>query len=250
MGQGMATYWYVSADKLQALGASAAGLPGRLRTTLKVGLGGTGMEIGLDAAAARSLDRAVAKADKQLHRSGDVIDVAGFASGPPAAVYFRCQGPACRAVVAGMFWAAVVDNDVAVLLVGSASNAVAAKRYVPDEVFSPSADPVGAVRHLLRGIAPEVLAAADDRMYRPSHWLGNEDPQAQAGTLGYAWNALRRRDLDLVGEDIDALPRASSVAQYVARYRLNGVRQDWQVDVNWIVLGTPIYVSQTSKIIN
>lgn len=169
MGLGMATYWYVSADKLQALGASAVGLPGRLRATLKVGLGGTGMEIGLDAAAARRMDRAVARAEKHLHRSGDIGDVADFASGPPAAVYFRCQGQACRAVVAGMFWAAVIDNDVAVLLVGSASNAIAAKGYVPDEVFSPSADPVGAVRHLVQGVTPEVVAAADDRMYRPTH---------------------------------------------------------------------------------
>jgi len=246
---GMATYWYVSTDKLQALGATSAGLPGRLRTTLKVGLGGTGMEIGVDAAAARSLDRAVGKAEKQLHRKGDISDVAAFASGPPAAVYFRCHGPACRAVVAGMFWAALVANEVAVLLVGSASNAVAAKHYGPDEVFSPSADPVGAVRHLLRGIAPEMLAA-DDRMHRPSHWQGYEGPEAQADTLGYAWNALLRRDLDLVGEDIDALPMAVSVAQYVARYRFNDARHDWRADVNWIVLGTPIYVSQTSKIIN
>lgn len=247
----MATYWYASADKLQALGASSAGLPGRLRTTLKVGLAGTGVEVGLDAAAARSLDRAVSKAEKQLHRRGDISDVARFASGPPAAVYFRCQGPACRAVVAGMFWAALVANDAAVLLVGSASNAVAAKHYGPDEVFSPSADPVGAVRHLLRGIAPELLAAADDRLYRPTHWQGHEGPQAQADTLEYAWNALLRRDLDIVGEDIDALPLALSVAQYVTRYRFTGVRQgSWHADVNWIVLGTPIYVAQTSKIIS
>lgn len=50
----MPTYWYVSADKLEALGASAAGLLGRLRTTLKLGVGGTGMEVGLDAAGGRS----------------------------------------------------------------------------------------------------------------------------------------------------------------------------------------------------
>lgn len=88
----MPTYWYVSADKLEALGASGAGPLGRLRTTLKLGVGGTGMEVGLDAAGGRSLERAVVKAEKQLRRHDDIADVAAFAGGPPPAVYFRCQG--------------------------------------------------------------------------------------------------------------------------------------------------------------
>jgi hypothetical protein len=227
-------------------GASGAGLLGRLRTTLKLGVGGTGMEVGLDAAAGRSLERAVVKAEKQLRRHDDIADVAAFAGGPPPAVYFRCRGTACRAVTAGIFWTAAIDNEVAVLLVGSASNAIAAKRSAPDDVFSPSADPIGAVRYLLQDTAHGETPTAGAAMDGPGH----ESSPAEAGTLAYAWEALLERDLNLVGDDIDALPRALSVAQYVTRYRFQRGRPDWQAGVNWLVLGTPIYVAQVSKITN
>ena len=157
-------------------------------------------------------------------------------------MYFRCQGTACRAVTAGIFWTAAIDDDVAVLLVGSASNAIAAKRSDPDDVFSPSADPIGAVRHLLQDTVQGETAAMDG----PSH----ESSPAEAGILAYAWEALLERDLNLVGNDIDALPRALSVAQYVTRYRFQHGRPDWQADVSRLVLGTPIYVAQVSKITN
>lgn len=242
----MATHWYVSADKLEALGASGPGLLGRLRGTLKLGLGGTGMEVGLDAAGVRNLERALAKAEKQLRRHGDIADVAAFAAGPPPAVYFQCRGPACRAVTAGIFWTAAIDSEVAVLLVGSASNAIAAKRSATDDVFSPSADPIGAVNYLLEATAHGKTATADSA----TDSLATTSSSAVAGNLGYAWEALMERDLNLVGDDIDALPRALGVAQYVARYGFQLERPDLRVRVNWLVLGTPIYVAQVSKITN
>ena len=238
----MPTYWYMSGDKLEALGASGAGLLSRLRTTLKLGVGGTGMEVGLDAAGGRSLEQAVVKAEKQLRRHDDIADVAAFAGGPPPAVYFRCQGSACRAVTAGIFWTAATANGVAVLLVGSASNAIAAKRSAPDDVFSPSADPIGAVRYLVQDTAQGETAAMDG--------ASHDNSPAEAGILAYAWEALLERDLNLVGDDIDALPRALSVAQYVTRYRFQRGRPHSQTDVSWLVLGTPIYVAQVSKATN
>lgn len=99
----MHTYWYVSTDKLEALGASHAGMLGRLRTTLKLGVGGTGVEVGLDGTPTRSLDRAVDRAEKRLRRRGDIGDIADFADVPPPAVYFASHGPASRAVIEGMF---------------------------------------------------------------------------------------------------------------------------------------------------
>lgn len=238
----MRTYWYVSADKLEALGASDAGLLGRLRPTLSLGVGGTGVEVGLDAAGGRSLERAVVKAEKQLRRHNDIADVAAFAGGPPPAVYFRCQGSACRAVTAGIFWTAATANGVAVLLVGSASNAIAAKPSAPDDVFSPSADPIGAVRYLVQDTAQGETGATDGASHGSS--------SAETGILAYAWEALLKRDLSLVGDDIDALPRALSVAQYVTRYRFQRGRPDSQIDVSWLVLGTPIYVAQVSKVVS
>lgn len=236
----MTTYWYGSQDKLEALGATQTGLLGRLQTKLKLGLGGAGVELGVSPRATRSLDNAVATAERQLNRLGEISDLS---SGPPATVYFKCGGPACRSVISGMFWVAAVDGDAAVLLVGSAANAIAAQRSKPDDVFSPSADPVGAVRHLLAS-TPDL-----DRP-RVSDEAGHADenhPDSYGGDLAYAWRALLARQLDLVDDDIDGLPRIRSISQYVAHRRYQPQGEGWQRDIRWLIMGTPVYVSQVAK---
>ena len=126
-----------------------------------------------------------------------------------------------------MFWTAAVDNDVAVLLVGSSSNAISAGR---DKISSrPTGDPVGAVRRLLQR-----KAVVGD--------IGG-DP-----VLEEAWLKVFHYGLGVVGGDIDALPMATSISEYTARCRFERVRRVGQIDVNWLILGTPIYVAQISKI--
>ena len=126
---------------------------------------------------------------------------------------------------------------------GQGRNAVAPpRRYSRRYVFSPSADPIGAVRYLVQDTAQGETAAMDG--------ASHDSSPAEAGILAYAGEALLARDLNLVGDDIDALPRALSVAQYVTRYRFQRGRPDSQTDVSRLVLGTPIYVAQVSKITN
>jgi Family of unknown function (DUF7019) len=234
------TYWYGSWDKLEALGATDAGLLGRLQTKLKMGLGGAGVEVGLGPRAAKGLDKAVKSAENELDRRGEISDLS---SGPPETVYFRCVGPACRSVIAGMSWVAAVDADAAVLLVGSADNAIAAPRNKPEDVFSPSADPIGAVRRLLAN-TPD-----SDKIPAPGGSSQANDDRAEehGGVLSYAWEALMARHLDLVDGEIDGLPRMRAVAQYVAHRRYQPRGEGWQHDVRWLILGTPLYVTQVGK---
>lgn len=146
----MTGYWYVSIGKLRAPGALDSGLAGRLRSTARVGLPGASVEVGLDAATAKSLNRAVESADKQIRRKKAVRPVAEFGSGAPPANYFHSQGPSCRPVIDGMLWIGQLVDDSAGLVVGSAANGygrISASAAEPP--FSPTVDPVGAVRNLL-----------------------------------------------------------------------------------------------------
>jgi hypothetical protein len=191
----------------------------------KIGGGLASVEVGMDAAGAATLSRAAMNAERKLQRRGEVKVVKDFASGPVPAVYFDSRGPSCRAVIADMFWVAAIDDDVAVLLVGSAANAVAsgqttvrtrrpspsadpvgAARFMrqhqqravpvvaPDDVFSPSADPVGAARSVLQG--PEGLAATANHPTRrdirqaTDADVSDVNSEMRIGTLAYAWKAL------------------------------------------------------------
>lgn len=274
-GFGMHSYWYVSQDKLHALGAFDRGWLSRLRPNAKVGLGAASVGIDVEPASTRTLNRAAARAEQQLRGERLISDVAGFTSGTPPAQYFESNGPASRAVIENMLWVAGVDDEVAVLLVGSASNAVGARHaHAPSRRSSPSADPVGAARYVLEH--PEQLAVAAEDVFSPSmdpigaaRYLLEHQPQRagsaadraggdagqaperdveaqiRAGTLAYAWEALMRRSLDLLGDDISALPQAHSVSLYVARHRMEGPGHGWQAGLKSLVLGTPLYIEQS-----
>lgn len=53
------------------------------------------------------------------------------------------------------------------------------------------------------------------------------------------------RDLAVSRGDLDALPRTKSVAQYVTRCSINRQRFG-RLDIDWLILGTPIYVAQVA----
>jgi hypothetical protein len=238
-GGAVPTYWYGSWDKLEALGATDVGLIGRLQAKIKMGLGGAGVEVGLGPRAAKGLDKAVTSAEDELSRRREISDLSG---GPPETVYFRCAGPACRSVIGGMLWVAAVDADAAVLLVGSADNAIAAPRSKPN-VFSPSADPIGAVSRLLANTA----RSEKDRALDGSLQANDHRAEEHGGVLSYAWEALMSRHLDLVDGEIDGLPRMRAVAHYVAHRRHQARGEVWERDVRWLILGAPLYVTQVGK---
>ena len=271
----MHSYWYVSRDKLQDLGAFDRGWLSRLRPSAKVGLGAASVGIDVEPAAARTLGRAAVRAEQQLRGERLIGDVAGFTRGALPAQYFESNGPASRAVIEDMLWVAGVDDDVAVLLVGSASNAVGGGRAARGRRPGPSGDPVGAARHVLQHSEQLVVAAED--VFSPTadpvgaaRYLLEHQPQrrgnaadragggtAQApggdveakprtGALAYAWEALMRRSLDLLGDDISALSWAHGVSLYVARHPMDGGGHEWQAGLKWLVLRTPLYVEQSN----
>lgn len=260
-GLGMHSYWYISQDKLQALGAFDRGWWSRLRPNAKLGLGPASVGIDLDPASTRTLNRAAARAEQQLRGERVIGDVAGFSSGELPAQYFESNGPACRAVIEGMLWVAGIDDEVAVLLVGSASNAVGARRadspsrrpspqlsVAADDVFSPSVDPIGAARYLLEHPPQRSLSVGDragaDAEQAADAEGSSVEAQIRADTLAYAWEALMRRSLDLLSDDVIALPRAHSVSLYVARHSMEDPGHGWQAGLKSLVLGTPLYVEQ------
>ena len=61
------------------------------------------------------------------------------------ATFIAFSGNAHRAIEEGVYWVILSENSTALLLAGSASNAVAVPPKVSADI-SPSADPIGAVR--------------------------------------------------------------------------------------------------------
>jgi hypothetical protein len=264
----MRSYWYVSQDKLLALGAFDRGWLSRVRPNAKLGFGAASIGIEVDSSSGRTLTRAAARAERQLRAERLISGIAGFADGAPPTQYFESYGPASRAVIGDVAWVAGTDGETAVLLVGSASNAVGAARITYErsrdpgasadpigaaryllehpplsDVFSPSADPIGAALHLLEHPPQE----ADNPVHTDAAQMpdGNVESKGRVATLAYAWEALMRRSLELLGDDISALPRAHSVSLYVARHRFNGFQGSWQAGLKSLVLGTPLYVEQS-----
>src|SRR5450755_559148 len=254
----MHSYWYVSRDKLQGLGAFDPARSSRLHTNAKVGIGLASVGVDVDPALARTVNRAAAKAERQLRREHQINDIAGFTSGRPPAQYFESSGPACRRVIEDMLWVAGIDDGVAVLLVGSASNTVGARRPdVPTRFHSPTSDPEGAVRDLLEhsqaipadrvsgpgkdalSVARFLLAQIPQRTssFR-SRWGSNAgrepgvnnlkvEDRMRAGTLADAWETLMKPSLELADDDVSALPRARSISLYVARYPMRDPGRGW-----------------------
>jgi hypothetical protein len=275
------TFWYVSHDKLRALGAFDPSWLSRVHPNAKVGLGPASVGVDIDGVKSRTLRKAVARADRELQ--GQTGEVSHFISDSPPAVYFDICGPACRMVIDDTFWVAAVVGDVAVLLVGSASNAVGAsaiaamrrpgsasmdpigallllaleKLPIRDrlagavsggEIFSSSLDPVGAARHLLDRLstgAAEPGADKADTEHAENQHRAVTEHQVPADAFAYAWSALMQRGgLDVGGNEISALPRAHSVSLYVTRHRIEDSDDARRYDVKWLVLGTPLYVEQ------
>lgn len=279
----MRTFWYVSHDKLQALGAFDPSWLNRVHPNAKVGLGPASVGVDIDGVKSRTLRKAVARADRELQ--GQTCEISHLISNSPPAVYFDIRGPACRTVIDDTFWVAAVDGDVAVLLVGSASNTVGAsaiaamrrpgsasvdpigallllaheKLPIRDRfagavsgggIFSSSVDPVGAARHLLDRLSTAAAEPATDKAdaeHTDDQHHAVAEHQVPADAFAYAWSVLiQRGGIDVGGNAISALPHAHSVSLYVTRHRIEDSDYGRRYGVKWLVLGTPLYVEQVS----
>lgn len=217
----MGAYWYISRDKLTALPPSGS-LHKRLFARAKVSVGLASVEAGIGPGGdAASLSKSVEVAEQRLRKQGDVAPLSDDVK-PPGRPFFDFEGPAVRMILDNSFWTAVAAGDKAVLLAGSAANSIGAKSGQPDFRFSPSADPIGALEDLEKGLPPQ----------RHRGW----------SSLSYAWAALMTHGTDLI--EIDALPRVRGLAIYAGLGPTASGNWPIMDRMAYTVVGSPLFVEQ------
>jgi hypothetical protein len=138
----MNIYWYVSRSKLELLAEQVPGFLTGIKAQLgfKLGLLSGSLEGTEPTRTAEDLQRVV----KKLRSQQDIRDFAELADADsPVLVSF--EGPAVRMVSNNVFWLSMQSGSRGLLLAGSSSNAIGAAA-ANETTFSPSADPVTAIR--------------------------------------------------------------------------------------------------------
>ena len=209
-------YWYVSASKVKAL--TSAGRNPIRSLGLKVsaiGVAEAEVQMGFDA----TQERALKRLRKRLDDDPGVRPATELPAAPTG--IFSFSGPVSRALIDGGYWLAVAQSPMAVLLVGSRTNAVGG---LPGEGvdFSYSVDPVEAARQAFEG-------------------EGSESPEL-GSRLGYGWQQVMRH----TSADGAVLPSVRGLAVFAGLYPMN----EWVSkttgiqELTSLVLGSPIYVEQ------
>jgi hypothetical protein len=211
-------FWYISEAKLGTLSGGRRWWQ-RASARVKVSGGLASIEAGLDPERAAALVESVRRAEQRLRKQGDIAPLSQDAAAP-AAPFFEFEGRGTRRVLDETFWAAVASARTAVLLVGSARNAIGAKSAAYEDVLSPSADPIGAVTALAEG------------RQRDLDW----------NSLAYVWAALMTEATEVV--QMDVLPRVRGIAVYSGRGPT--ATGNWPItdDMNDVVVGSPLFVEQ------
>lgn len=223
-------FWYVSRAKLEALGAHGGSWRDRLGGKARLGFGAAGVEVGLDPIGSGNprIARAVARAESKIEQEEEVV-AAEDVPRRGAVRYFRWAGPSARATVhdaeEGIFWTAAVCGEVGVLLVGSLANAIGSTQAV---AFSPSVDPVGAVKQMF-----------DTSLLTPA----SHSEQYQAFAV-YGWAQVMDSGLG----DLASLPHTSGIAQYAGGREVESpVGLAKELGIRHLVVGSPIWVEQVSS---
>lgn len=230
--------WYASKQKLEALETNS-GIPVESLSG-KLDVGPASLQMGLNRADPRIVNT-VRKADHRLRQSGNVMSVREISMVSPPSALFEFEGPCSRVAAEGAFWVAGKSEGVAILLVGSLSNAVSG--YRPDErsdkiMGSASADPLGAIIQLTAHLARVRIA---DRIqgrrieYEDRSYMDQQPATAQLADL------LRQRQKALAHEQGLAadLPREIH-SEGLGQVDLHQRRL--APDVETIVIGSPIFV--------
>src|SRR5438034_464189 len=112
-------YWYVSASKVAALTNAGRNPIRSLGIKLSaIGFAEAEVQMGFDA----TQERALKRLRKRLDDKPEVSPATELPTEPTAIFSFR--GSASRALIGGGYWLAVAQSPMAVLLVGSRTNAV------------------------------------------------------------------------------------------------------------------------------
>lgn len=246
-----AMFWYVSRHKLEALSAEGAWWD-RL-SGAKVGVWPASVEVGMHPGDEPKLERAVRRVNKRLRKENAVVHVKDLEGRGPVR-FFEYEGPSVRNVAHGGLFVAAICNPFAIVLVGSAVNAIGAP--LAQDVLVGSGDPMGAVRHLLRVHGhqaaieeiehvhlPTMVGVEDDptEVYETSWFEEADDPDL--GVIEMAWLNLFR---EVNFSEVESLPRTRGVALYAGSQEMHVPAPETSRigRVDHVLLGSPVWVEQ------
>lgn len=217
----MRVFWYISKSKVDNYAGDDRRWTDRLGGHVTVGL--PLAEVGVEAATGppdRGLLDKLELVERRAKHDDLVRSVAEIGAEPP--VLFRYEGRSARIVLVDTFWVAAVDGSSAVLLTGSAGNAIGATPVDASKISS-SVNPMWAVEELIKGT----------------------DNEWSAANLSDAWATIFRDGTRLLGAE--ALPRTQGIAVYAGwqpAVEENVARSGWTEPIERVVVGSPIFVEQ------
>lgn len=208
----MSVYWYVSTRKVQMLkGYSRFSNLMNLSITLKT----MWLEVSASYQVDDKLERDVKNVERKLGSNAEAFETLGN-NEPP--VVFSFAAEAARIVDADAFWMASKKNESALLLVGSASNAIGGPTKTGE--ISPSADPLGACKVAFQGGE-------------------SASPMSVSSSLRYVWDTVMG-----TSEDMISWPRVEGLAVFAGIFNVEGSVTGSAVPAR-LVLGSPVFVRQT-----
>ena len=218
-------YWYISITKVQVLKEGLAKSFRSYLDSVSVTLKTLWFEVGASLkkpqeGALGDLIADLKRIEKALKAEGDVKDFQSLSDGKPP-VLFSFRGEATRMIDQGAYWVALERRPSALLLVGSASNAIGVAPRMDGQI-SPSADPMGAIKAMFVGSGEHGIMGSSD-------------------TMSYVWSTVWESDSgSLIRPEIEGLGVFGGMVQ--ASKSL--ASRDGQGGIERIVVGSPVYIRQ------
>lgn len=218
----MNIYWYVSNAKLDFLAEQSPSFLSGVKAKLGFNLGLLSGSLE-GAQPARTMDD-LHRVIKKLRSQNDIKDFSEIAEGD-APVLVSFDGPAMRQISNKVFWLSMESGSRALLLAGSPASAIGTP-VVNDATFSPSADPVSAIKSVFSDGSPE------------TGFGGAGMPDSTS--LSYAWQTLMAQAAG------GTLPNARGIAIFARSVKANRHQMSLidKASVTELVIGSPIYVEQ------
>ena len=223
------SYWYVSDEKLDALyGALQSWVKLKDSIDVKVKVPWTGLELQSKKDATKEQIKRVSAVRKLIEQQDGIADYENL-SKTECPTFVRFSGVGFRLIAEDRFWLATEQAGTALLLAGSAANAIG-QYQGSHERPSPSADPIGAVD-----------AAFGE--YSGAQ-LKHEDSNKLPFRLSYIWQHIvrSREDGSL------SLPTVQGIAVIAGQYRVHEaqLRRVGRQNVDRLIVGSPVWVEQPS----
>ena len=217
-------FWYISEEKLDALHVmkeKKSFWPKTIELTLKEPFTSSEVKLGNDTVS--KLAERLQQVEK-IYQSGTILPYEQLSGDVLPQLCTFC-GVASRLVDQNAFWVALQSNGMALLLVGSATNAIGAHR-TESEHISPSADPITAVRVAFGKTDAALLSGATMPLER---------------RLSYAWQVVWNAKGNAL-----ALPKVSGIAVLANMYSAHKgeMRRAHAIDVNRLIVASPVFVRQ------